>query len=242
MREAFAEKRVLIVGVGGLGCPVSIALAAARVGTLGIVDDDVVELTNLHRQVLFDESMIGIPKVDAAATSLSRFGPRIERHCTRFVPENAIAIATNYDLIVDAADNFPTKFLLADVARKLRVPVVHASAERWSGFAFAVGKSAAPCYRCVFEDVPSGAARNCNDTGVVGAALGVIGAVQADLALRILAGDASVEGLLFQFDGLRSRGRSSRLAARADCVLCCADQVTIERTRYVPNAHARAVS
>ncbi len=237
MPEAFSDRRVLVVGMGGLGCPVALALAAAGVGTLGIVDDDCVELTNLHRQVLFDESMLGVPKVDAAAPSLEKFGVRVERHRTRFVPERAVAIAMSYDLLVDAADNFPTKFLVADVARKLGVPVVHGSAERWSGFAFAVGKGGGPCYRCVFEDVPigpgAGPARNCNDTGVVGAALGVIGAVQADLALRMLAGDALADGTLFQFDGLRGRGRTSRRAAQKACPLCSDDQVAIERARYL---------
>lgn len=233
MREPFTSARVLIVGMGGLGCPVALALATAGVGTLGLVDDDCVELTNLHRQVLFDDSMLGVRKVDAAAPSLERLGARAVRHPVRFVPENAIELLTNYDLIVDAADNFPTKFLLADVARKCAKPVIHASAERWSGFVFAVARHGAPCYRCLFEDIPAGPAPNCNDVGVVGAALGAIGAVQADLALRMLAGDATTAGTFFQFDGLRLHGRTSRRSGRPDCALCHAGQVSIERARYV---------
>jgi molybdopterin/thiamine biosynthesis adenylyltransferase len=142
-------------------------------------------------------------------------------------------MVANYDLIIDAADNFPTKFLIADVARASRKPVIHASAERWSGFCFAVGAEGAPCYRCLFEDIPAGPARTCNDLGVVGAALGVIGAVQADLALRMLAGDPAAAGTLFQFDGLRSVGRASHRYARPDCALCNAEHVSIDRARYV---------
>jgi molybdopterin/thiamine biosynthesis adenylyltransferase len=233
MRKPFASARVLIVGMGGLGCPVALALASAGVGTLGLVDDDCVELTNLHRQILFDDSMLGIPKVDAAAPSLEQFGTHVSRHPVRFVPENAIELVTNYDLVVDAADNFPTKFLIADVARKCEKAVIHASAERWSGFVFAVASQGSPCYRCLFEDIPAGPVRNCNDVGVVGAALGVLGAVQADLALRMLAGDPAAAGVLFQLDGLRLSGRTSRRSARLDCALCNGSPVAIERARYV---------
>jgi molybdopterin/thiamine biosynthesis adenylyltransferase len=238
-RLVLAGSRVLVVGVGGLGCPATMALARAGVGTIGIADDDVVAASNLHRQILFRDNDVGKPKVEAAASGLLRLVPdlRIERHLTRMLPGNAVELASRYDVIVEGSDNFPTKFLAADAARIARKPIVHAAAVRWHGTVLAVGPSGGPCYRCLFEDVPGEDAPNCAEAGVIGPMVGVVAAVQADLALSILGGD-EVTGTLFTFDGKTLESRRRPLPRRSRCPLC-SDLRTIER---IDPARYRAVS
>lgn len=214
--------RVLVVGVGGLGCPAAIALAAAGVGALGLVDDDRVDLTNLHRQILFTDTDVGRPKALAAARALGAFGPNVAVtvHATRLLPENAAELVAAYDLVVEGSDNFATKFLAADAARLTGRPIVHGAALQWQGTALAVGSEGGPCYRCLFEDLPEGDPPNCDQAGVVGPVVGVVAALQADLALRILGGDASVLGTLVRFDGKTLELRRHRIGRRKDCALC----------------------
>jgi molybdopterin/thiamine biosynthesis adenylyltransferase len=228
-RLVLAGSRVLVVGVGGLGCPAAMALARAGVGTIGIADDDVVEASNLHRQILFRDADVGKPKVEAAASGLLRLVPdlRIERHLTRMLPNNAVELASRYDVIVEGSDNFPTKFLAADASRIARKPIVHAAAVRWHGTALAVGQNGGPCYRCLFEDVPRESAPNCAEAGVIGPMVGVVAAVQADLALSILRGD-DVTGTLFTFDGKTLESRRRLLPRRRGCPLC-SDPRSIDR-------------
>ena len=236
-RLVLAGSRVLLVGIGGLGCPAALALARAGVGTIGIADDDAVDVSNLHRQILFREEDVGAPKVEAAASALLRVVPelRIERHPTRMLPRNAVEIASRYDVIVEGSDNFATKFLAADACRIAKKPVVHAAAVRWHGTALAVGATGGPCYRCLFEDVPRENAPNCAEAGVVGPMVGVVAAVQADLALSILRGE-DVAGTLFTFDGKTLEARRRRIPRRALCPLC-SDARSIQRidpARYAP--------
>lgn len=234
-RLVLAGSRVLLVGIGGLGCPAAIALARAGVGTIGIADDDDVDVTNLHRQVLFTEADVGKPKVPAAARALERLVPgvRIEAHTTRLLPGNAVALAGQYDVIVEGSDNFATKFLAADACRIAKRPVVHGAAVRWHGTALAVGANGAPCYRCLFEDLPRENAPNCAEAGVVGPMVGVVGAAQADLALAILRG-RDTYGTLFTFDGKTLAARRRRIPARASCRLCgpAREIRAIDATRY----------
>ena len=159
MRE---RARVLVVGLGGLGCPSLLALAQAGVGTLGLCDDDEVDATNLHRQILYGEADVGMHKVDAAARALAAIAPRVELrpYRTRLLPTNAAEIVRGWDVVLEGADNFATKFLAADACAAAGVPVVHASSVRWVGTALAVGARGRPCYRCLFEDVPEGDAPN----------------------------------------------------------------------------------
>ncbi|HVH46582.1 MAG TPA: HesA/MoeB/ThiF family protein [Labilithrix sp.] len=228
--------RVLVIGIGGLGCPAAIALARAGIGTLGIADDDVVDVSNLHRQILFDDADVGSPKVPAAARALARLAPDVlvEPHLTRLLPGNAVALVSAYDLVVEGSDNFATKFLAADACAIAKRPIVHAAAVRWHGTALAVGSAGGPCYRCLFEDVPLEDVPNCAEAGVVGPMVGVVGAAQADLALSMLAGE-DVLGELFTFDGKSLAARRRRISRRSTCLLCGdgARIANIEPRRYV---------
>jgi len=213
---------VLLVGVGGLGCPAAIALASAGVATIGLCDDDEVELTNLHRQILFGEADVGSPKVDAAARALAARAPGLDVkvHRTRLLPENAFELVRAHHLVLEGADNFATKFLVADACLLAGVPVVHASAVRWVGTALAVGPRGGPCYRCLFEDVPAGDdVPNCAEAGVLGPVVGVVAAAQVDLALALLDG-APVAGELATFDGRTGALRRRAIPARRECPLC----------------------
>ncbi len=243
LRGRVGELRVLLVGIGGLGCPAALALAEAGVGTLVIADDDEVDATNLHRQILFEEADVGLHKVDAAVAALARRYPetRFLPRKTRFLPHLALELLEGIDVVVEGSDNFPTKFLVADACALAQKPVVHGAALRWLGTVLAVGPRQRPCYRCIFEDLPPGDAPSCADAGVIGPVCGVVGALMADLALSLGgAGQAraAVDGLLVTFDGKRLSRRSHHLRARAACELCGegARGPELSPLRYVGNA------
>lgn len=228
--------RVLLVGIGGLGCPAAIALAGALGpnDVLGIADDDEVDASNLHRQILFGEADIGMPKVAAAMRALSPYAVQLVAHETRLLPTNAVELVKQYDVVVEGSDNFATKFLTADACRLAERPVVHAAAVRWHGTALAVGPNGGPCYRCLFEDVPLENAPNCAEAGVIGPMVGVVAAVQADMALSLLA-NQPITGELFTFDGKTLAHRRRKVARRKDCPLCGDAKLIrdIEANRYV---------
>lgn len=233
-----AKARVLLVGVGGLGCPSALVLARAGVASIAIADDDVVEETNLHRQILFDEADVGAPKAEVAARALERLASREGFQAfaigSRFLPHNAVQLAQSADVVVEGSDNFATKFLVADACAIAGVPVVHAAAVRWGGTVLAVGPRGGPCYRCLFEDIPREGAPNCADAGVIGPMVGVVAALQADLALALIEGEP-VEGTLVTFDGLTDALRRRTISTREDCALCGRAQRIdrIDASRYV---------
>jgi molybdopterin/thiamine biosynthesis adenylyltransferase len=238
---------VLLVGIGGLGCPAAWVLARAGVGTLRIVDDDRVDLGNLHRQILFDEAAVGQPKIQEAARALKDLAPgvAVDLREGRFVPESADELLAGVDVVVEGSDNFATKFLVADACALARIPVVHGAAVRTYGTAFSVAPSGAPCYRCLFEDIPHEHAPNCAEAGVLGPVVGVVGALQADLALAVLDGDAAVGtssrgwGSFASYDGLRDVLRRHRVPARPDCPLCGGTIRTLDPARYMPQDACR---
>ncbi len=213
--------RVLVVGAGGLGCPVALALGGAGVGTLAIADDDEVDVHNLHRQLLYGPSDVGASKVHAAKLALEARFPRtrVVAHATRFLPTTAEALLAEVDLVVEGADNFATKFLVADACAKLKKPVVHGAALRWNGTVLSVAGTARPCYRCVFEDLPPGPAPSCATAGVMGPVCGVVGALMAEAALRLARADGEA-GTLRAFDGKTLALRVHRVSRRRDCSLC----------------------
>lgn len=229
--------RVLVVGLGGLGCPVVSVLARAAV-ELWLCDDDQVELTNLHRQVLYTDADVGRDKLDAAKAALIAAGVEPSRLVpvrSRLLPENARELVREVDLVLEGADNFATKFLAADAAHLERRPIVHGAAVRFLGTAWAVSPTGSPCYRCLFEDVPPGAQQGCSEAGVMGPVVGFCGALMADLALRVLSGDAAAFGWLYTYDGRTDRLRQVPAAPRGDCALCGAapSLLDIDEARYL---------
>lgn len=232
--------RVLVVGAGGLGAPVLRILARSVDVAITLVDDDVIDETNLHRQILFDEADVGRKKTDVAAERVRALADGAGRRVTvetidgRLVPDVALAMVRGHHLVVEGADNLPTKFLAADAAHLADVPIVHAGVVRWAGWALAVRRSA--CLRCVFEDVPRDRVETCATAGVVGSVVGAIGALQASLAIRLLLDDLGAPGTLFHHDALRGTLRETRVARRSDCPLC-GPRATIralEEARYLP--------
>ena len=212
---------VAVIGVGGLGCPAALALAEAGVA-LRLIDEDTVERSNLHRQVLFAEADVGRAKVSAAKDALARIAPGagVETRAEHLVPERAEALLRGVSAIVEGSDNLPTKFLTADVARRLGVPVVHGACVAWHGTVLPVSWGDGACYRCVFEEPPEEETANCAIAGVYGPVTSVIGAMMAADALRLLRGDRAIAGNLARFDGWRQTFRASRFPRRSDCPLC----------------------
>ena len=198
--------KVLLLGAGGLGSPSALYLAAAGVGTLGIVDDDVVDASNLQRQILHNTSRIGVPKVESARTTLTELNPdvRVIAHQVRLTAENVLSIIKDYDLIVDGADNFQTRYLLNDAALILSKPVLHASIFRFEGQLTTFLPWQGPCYRCLYpEPPPAGMAPSCNEAGVLGVLPGVIGVLQATEAVKVLLGiGETLSGRLLIYDAL----------------------------------------
>jgi molybdopterin-synthase adenylyltransferase len=232
-----AEPGVLVIGLGGLASPALAVLARCGVTRFTLVDDDRVEASNLQRQTLYDEADIGRLKAELAAERVRALAPRPERvACTaivdRFVPDNALALARGHALILEGADNFATKFLAADVARLVSVPVVQAGAVRFGGWALASAPGAGACVRCVFEDIPRERPETCAAAGVLGPVVGVLGALQAALALELLRGETRADGVLFSYEALPGRLRRRRLARRADCPLCNGRIRELDPDRY----------
>ncbi len=223
--------RVLLVGAGGLGSPAAYYLAAAGIGTLRIADDDVVDRSNLQRQILHTDARIGTPKVESAAIALSALNPRtkVEAVRERITSDNVERLLEGIDVVVDGADNFPARYLLNDACVKLGKPLVYGAVHRFEGQAsvFDAGRhrGEAPCYRCLFpEPPPPDAAPNCAEAGVLGVLPGVIGLLQATEAIKLVLGIGEpLRGRLLQFDALSMRFRETRLHADPQCPVCAPD-------------------
>lgn len=216
---------VLLVGTGALGSPAAMYLAAAGVGRIALADPDVVDTTNLQRQILHGESWIGKPKLESAAARLREINPHVELllHPLRLTPENAMALAAPHDIIVDGSDNFPTRFLTNDTAFFLRKPLVHGAIHRFEGqvtvFAPHLG---GPCYRCLLPQLPApGSVPSCQEAGVLGVLPGIIGSIQALETLKLLLGIGTPPlGVLTVYDALHSSFRTLKLRRDPQCRLC----------------------
>ncbi len=218
------KSRVLCLGAGGLGAPSSVYLAAAGVGTIGLVDDDVVDLSNLQRQIIHAQDRIGMPKVESARIMLGGLNPdvKVVPHQFRLTSENILGLIADYDVIVDGADNFPTRYLLNDAALKLNKPVVHASIYRFEGQMTSFVPDAGPCYRCLYPaPPPPDMAPSCQEAGVLGVLPGVVGVLQANEAIKLLLGiGTSLAGRLLVFDALKTKFRELKLRRDPRCPTC----------------------
>jgi len=220
--------RVLVVGAGGLGSPLALYLAAAGVGTLGLVDFDAVDVTNLQRQILYGGSDVGRPKLEAAAERLHEVNPHVEvvPHGVRLTSDNALDLLAGYDLVADGSDNFPTRYLVNDACVLLGKPDVYGSIFRFEGQVAVFWGAHGPCYRCLFaEPPPPGLVPSCAEGGVLGVLPGVIGALQASEAVKLLLspladGMEPAVGRLVTFDALRLRFRELRLKKSPECPVC----------------------
>jgi sulfur-carrier protein adenylyltransferase/sulfurtransferase len=219
--------RVLCIGAGGLGCPVALYLAAAGVGTLGILDSDIVDESNLQRQVLHSTDRVGQPKTTSARMALQALNPDVHviEHQQRLVAEDALALFQDYDLVIDGSDNFSTRYLVNDACVRLGKPFVHGSVFRFEGQVAVFHPGHGPCYRCLYpEPPPPELAPSCADAGVLGVLPGVIGVLQATEALKLLLGVGEpLIGRSLRFDALAGRFRELRYAADPHCA-CCGSQ------------------
>ena len=218
------ESKVLLVGAGGLGSPAALYLAAAGVGTLGIVDSDVVDLSNLQRQVLHTNARVGRPKTESAAETIRALNPDVSvvRHDVRLDSSNVLEVMRPYDVVLDGCDNFATKYLLNDAAHLLGKPNVFGSIYRFEGQASVFVPGEGPCYRCLFpEPPPAGLAPSCDEAGVLGVLPGVVGLLQATEVVKLLLGRGrTLVGRLLTYDALEMRFEEYQARRDPRCRLC----------------------
>jgi sulfur-carrier protein adenylyltransferase/sulfurtransferase len=223
-QQKLKDARVLCVGAGGLGSPLTLYLAAAGVGTLGVVDFDTVDLTNIQRQVLYATSDVGRPKLEAATERLSQLNPSIDivPHAVRLSSENVMDIVGPYDIVVDGTDNFPTRYLVNDACVIAGKPNVYGSIFRFEGQVSVFDARRGPCYRCLFpEPPPPGAVPSCAEGGVLGVLPGIVGSLQALETIKLILGrgDALI-GRLVLFDALAFTFRELKLRKDPNCLVC----------------------
>jgi molybdopterin/thiamine biosynthesis adenylyltransferase/rhodanese-related sulfurtransferase len=216
--------KVLLIGTGGLGAPLGLYLTAAGVGNIGLVDFDVVDFTNLQRQVTFGTSDVGKPKTEAARARLSNLNPdvNITTYETRLTSENALDLFKDYDVIVDGTDNFPTRYLVNDACLLLGKPNVYGSIFRFEGQVTVFGMPHGPCYRCLYpEPPPPGLVPSCAEGGVLGVLPGIVGSLQALETIKLILGRGeSLAGRLVLFDALALRFRELKLRKNSHCPMC----------------------
>jgi len=220
------EARILLLGAGGLGSPALLYLAAAGVGHVTVVDDDRVERSNLHRQVVHADGRVGMGKAESARMTVAALNPRVRAEAVvdRLRAENVEDLIRGHDVVIDGADNFATRYLLAAATRRLGIPMVYAAIERFTGQAsvFDPRRDDSPCYRCLFPEPPSAAdAPNCSEAGVLGVLPGLVGLVQATEAMKLVLGiGQTLVGRLLTYDALGMRFRELRLRRDPDCPGC----------------------
>ena len=218
--------KVVVLGAGGLGAPVALYLAAAGVGQLTLIDDDKVERSNLHRQIIHADARVGMAKTESARIALQALNPRIriETSTERLQANNVERLLAGHDLLIDGADNFPARYLLAAASLRLKMPMVYGAVERFTGqlSVFDPRRDDSPCYRCLFPEPPAAAdAPNCSEAGVLGVLPGMVGLLQATEALKLLLGlGEPLVGRLLTFDALGMRFREIRLLRDPDCPGC----------------------
>ena len=228
------DSKVLLIGAGGLGSPAAVYLAAAGIGTLGIIDADIVDVSNLQRQIVHTVDRVGQPKVDSAETAIKAINPgvTVKKYAERLTSENVLDIITGYDVIVDGTDNFPTRYLLNDASLVAGIPVVHGSIYQFEGSVTVYKPYEGPCYRCQYpEPPPPELAPSCAEGGVLGVLPGVIGSIQATEALKLALGVGDpLIGRLLLYDALAASFTEVTLRRDPACPVC-GDEPTI--TEYI---------
>ena len=223
-QEKIKAAKVLLIGSGGLGSPLAFYLAAAGIGTIGMVDFDMVDFSNLQRQILHFTSDVGRPKIVSAAEKIAQLNPegKFIPYETRFSAENAMDIAQDYDIIIDGTDNFPTRYLVNDVCVFLKKPNVYGSIFRFEGQVSVFDSTRGPCYRCLYpEPPPPGSVPSCAEGGVLGMICGIVGTLQAVECLKLILGEGdSLIGKLLLYDSLRAEFRRVNVRKDPNCPVC----------------------
>ena len=230
------ESKILVIGAGGLGSPTALYLAAAGVGTLGIIDHDTVDISNLQRQILHGTSDVGQPKVVSAKATLNEINPDVEivMYQQRLSSENVFQLFEDYDLVIDGCDNFPTRYLINDACVMMSKPNIHGSIFQFEGQVTVFNPGKGPCYRCLYPSPPPpGMAPSCQDAGVFGVLPGMVGSVQAVEAIKVLLeiGDPLI-GQLLLFDALGMSFKRMKLHQDSECPICGANPTIHELIDY----------
>ncbi len=223
-QQKLLDSKVLMLGAGGLGCPAAFYLAAAGVGTIGIIDSDVVDRSNLQRQILHTDERVGMPKVDSARQALLELNPSLNiiAYNQRLTADNVLEIFEGYDLVVDGGDNFPTRYLVNDACVHLNIPNVTGSVFRFEGQVTVVQPGVGPCYRCLYpEPPPAEFAPSCQEAGVLGVLPGTMGLLQATEVIKMLLGIGKpLVGRLLLYDALDQKFRELKIRRDKDCKMC----------------------
>jgi len=235
-QQKLLESRVLLLGAGGLGSPAALYLAAAGVGTIGIIDMDVVDASNLQRQILHNMDRIGERKVDSAKKTLTAMNPDVNvvTYDVRLGADNVVGIFKDYDVILDGTDNFPTRYLVNDASLKVGVPVVHGSIFRFDGMVSVYKPHDGPCYRCqVPEPPPADMAPSCSEAGVLGVLPGIIGSIQAMETIKLLLGlGEPLVGRLLAYDAIDESFRTYKVPRDPECAACSIDPEQLVIAEY----------
>ena len=243
-QQKLLDAKVLLLGAGGLGSPAALYLAAAGVGTLGIVDSDEVELSNLQRQVIHSSDRIGVPKVDSAEQTIAALNPdvRVVKHPVRLGADNIMEILPDYDIVVDGLDNFPTRYLLNDASVRLKIPVVSAAILGFEGQLSVFKPYDGPCYRCLFPvPPPAELAPSCGANGVLGVLPGTMGLLQATEVVKLILGEGEpLIGRLLMYDALAARFTEVRVRRDPNCPICSRepDEIADEELGVFPDYEA----
>jgi len=243
-QQKLLESKALVVGSGGLGSPVLYYLAGAGVGTVGVADFDTVGLSNLQRQILHFTEDIGRKKVDSAAEKLGRLNPEIKiiKHAFRLDENNIEDVIREYDVVIDATDNFPARYLVSDCCYFLKKPLVEGAVVGFEGILMTIVPGVTPCYRCLYPMPPrDGVVPTCADIGILGATAGIIGSMQALEAIKVLLGiGETLSGRLLVLDGLAMELREVTLRKNANCPLCGTNPVIKELVAYEIKCRTKA--
>lgn len=230
------QAKVFVVGAGGLGCPAGYYLAAAGVGTIAIIDNDIVELSNLQRQIAHSTKTIGIHKVCSAKATFESLNPDVKviGIKERISKDNIKDLIKDYDIVVDGSDNFPTRYLVNDACIMLKKPLVSGAILRFEGQITTIFPDEGHCYRCLFEDMPPpGLVPSCQEAGVLGAITGVVGAIQATEVLKLIIGKGDIlKNTLLIYDALKASFRRVKVPKNSDCPVCSENPTITELQDY----------